>query len=300
MNLEFVAATKEQAKARIALTGPSGSGKTYTSLIIAAALAEAENTKVAVIDTEKGSASKYADEFTFHTLNLHHYDPAILPRALAAANTRGFGVVVIDSLSHFWIGQGGMLEQADQRAKGGNTFAGWKEVRPLERQMIDAITAYPGHIIATMRSKTAYEIETNERGKKVPVKVGTKPEQREGIEYEFDVVGDMDASNTLTVSKSRARALTNLVIHQPGPEFAGDVLTWLRAGVPSPDANTYRDRALAPDVTLDELREMHTEARRRGLLGAPVGDAAGEPTTLGELVTSVGRNLSQGQVSAAA
>lgn len=295
MKFEFVPATKEQAYGRIALTGPSGAGKTYTALTLGTAMAETLGTKVAVIDTEKASASKYADVFSFHALNLYHYDPAIVPEALAAASANGFGVVIIDSLSHFWAGTGGILEQADQRAVRGNTFAAWKDIRPIERRMMDAITAYPGHIIVTMRVKTAYEVQTTENGKKVPVKVGLKPDQREGIEYEFDLVGDMDVSNVLRVTKSRIPDLTNRVIPQPNADMAGEILSWLRAGVPSPDAHTYRERALAPEVTVDELRAIHAEARRRGLLGAPVVTADGTPTTLGELIVSVGTRMSQTQ-----
>ncbi|HZE34069.1 MAG TPA: ATP-binding protein, partial [Actinoallomurus sp.] len=182
----FAPATKEAAKARIALAGPSGSGKTYTALVTARALAAGG--KVAVIDTERESASLYADEFTFDTLNMHAYDPRDLVKALGAAGAAGYAVVIVDSLSHFWMGSGGMLEQVDHAAKrsyGGNSFGGWKEARPMERQMIDALLGYPGHVIVTMRTKTEWVVQENERGRKEPKKIGTKPEQRDGIEYEF-------------------------------------------------------------------------------------------------------------------
>lgn len=283
----FTPATKDEAKARIALTGPSGSGKTYTSLVLACALAD----NVAVIDTERGSASKYADEFGFSRLNLQTFEPPALIEALAAAAAAGFGAVVVDSMTHFWSGTGGMLEQVDAAAKrgyGGNSFGGWKEARPLERKMIDALVSYPGHVIVTMRSKTDYVIEENERGRKVPRKVGLKPEQREGIEYEFDIVGDLDHENTLVVTKSRARTIAGRVVSKPGPDFAADIAEWLGSGKPAADANAYRDRALATGATRQDLRALHTEVKGRGLLNAAVQDDTGETTTLGELIVRRG------------
>jgi AAA domain-containing protein len=197
---EFVPATKEQAKARVALAGPSGSGKTWTSLVLATVLAEGG--RFGVIDTERGSASKYAGPFTFDRLNLYTYDPRDLVKALAASASAGHAAVMIDSLSRFWGGTGGMLEIVDNAAKrsyGGNSFGGWKEARPIENDMIEAILGYPGHVIVTMRTKTAYEITKTDNGKTVPVKIGLQPEQRNGIEYEFDVVADMDLENNFTL-----------------------------------------------------------------------------------------------------
>ncbi|TDD77707.1 ATP-binding protein [Actinomadura rubrisoli] len=284
----FTPASKEEAKARIALTGPSGSGKTYTALILACALAD----QVAVIDTERGSASKYADEFAFSKLNLQSFEPGGLIQALAAAGAAGFGAVVVDSMTHFWSGTGGMLEQVDQAAKrgyGGNSFGGWKEARPLERKMIDALVSYPGHVIVTMRSKTDYVIEEDQRGRKVPRKIGLKPEQREGIEYEFDIVGDLDHENTLVITKSRARPIAGRVVSKPGPDFAADIAAWLGAGKPAADANAYRDQALDNARVKSELRALHTEVKSRGLLNAAVQDETGETTTLGELIVRRGQ-----------
>jgi len=287
MSFTFTPATKEEAKARIALTGPSGSGKTYTSLTLGTAL----GSNVAVIDTERGSASKYADEFTFSKLNMQTFEPAALIEALAAAAAAGFDVVIVDSLTHFWSGTGGMLEQVDAAARrgyGGNSFGGWKEARPLERRMIDALVSYPGHVIVTMRSKTDYVIEENERGRKVPRKVGLKPEQREGIEYEFDIVGDLDLENTLVVTKSRAKAIAGRVVQRPGPGFAEEIAAWLGDGKPAADALAYRDRALDKNASRSDLRALHAEVKGRGLLNAAVQDETGETTTLGELIVRRG------------
>lgn len=226
--LTFSKATKKAAKGRIALDGPSGSGKTYTALTIATTLGE----RIAVIDTEHGSASKYADLFGFDTLGLHRYSPQILIDALSAAGAAAYDVVVIDSLSHFWMGTDGMLEQVDKAAKrsGGHGMSGWKEMRPVERQMVEALLAYPGHVICTLRVKTDWVEGENARGKRQMMKVGTKAEQREGLEYEFDLVASMDLSNELTVVKSRCPALAGEIVTRPGRDFAEVFKAWLDDG----------------------------------------------------------------------
>jgi AAA domain len=284
----FEPATKAQAKARIALAGPSGSGKTWTALVLATTLGKS----IAVIDTERGSASKYAPPFTFQRLNMQRYDPRDLPRALAAAATQGFDVVIVDSLSKFWAGQGGMLEQVDNAARrgfGGNSFGGWKEARPMETAMIEALLSYPGHVIVTMRTKTAYEIIEDDRGRKVPTKIGLKPEQRDGIEYEFDIVGDMDLENTLTISKSRCSALSGEVIRRPGPDLAESILGWLSDGEAVLSAMDYRDQALRKSATYAELRTLYLTVKGAGLLGAAVADESGEAMGLGQLIVNQGK-----------
>jgi hypothetical protein len=294
----FEPATKDQAKARIALAGPSGSGKTWTSLLLAQTLGR----PVAVIDTERGSASKYADVFGFERLNMQRYDPRDLPKALAAAAAREFPVVIVDSLSKFWAGQGGMLEQVDNAAKrgyGGNSFGGWKEARPMETAMIEALLSYPGHVIVTMRTKTAYEIVEDERGRKVPMKIGLKPEQRDGIEYEFDIVGDMDLENTLTISKSRCSALAGEVVRRPGAPLAEAILAWLSDGREVPSAADYREEALSEDATYADLRALYVKVKAAGLLGAAVADPSGEAMSLEQLIVSTGKQAEAREAFAA-
>lgn len=292
MGFTFTPATKEQAKARIALAGPSGSGKTYTALVTARALAGPSG-RMAVIDTERESASLYADEFAFDTLNMHAYDPRDLAKALAAAAEARYDVVIVDSLSHFWMGIDGMLEQVDKAAKrsyGGNSFGGWKDARPIERAMIDALLAYPGHVIVTMRTKTEWVVQENDKGRKEPKRIGTKPEQREGIEYEFTIVGDMDLEHTLVISKSRAKPLSDAVIRTPDETFGLTVLDWLGQGKPMPSALDYRDEAIEAHATHAALRALYDQVKARGLLGASVIDDTGETVTLGELIVQRGKD----------
>jgi len=292
VTIQFTPAKRSAAKARIALTGPSGSGKTYTALTLSCAL----DPKVAVIDTERGRASLYVgiNAWTFDVLNPHTFSPNSLTEALGAASGAGYGVVVVDSLSHYWSGVDGMQEQADKRARNGNSFSGWKEARPDERRMLDALASYPGHIIVTLRTKTSYVIEEqvkNGRTISVPKKVGLKPDQREGIEYEFDLIGDLDTDNALTVSKTRLPMLSGAIIEKPDATLAATIGDWLADGEDTPGPLMYRGEALSEDATVDSLRKLHSEVQSLGLLNAPVTDANGTPTVLGALIVARGHEL---------
>lgn len=283
----FTEATKKEAKARIALEGISGSGKTWTALTIASALGK----RIGVIDTEHRSALKYAGIFSFHHLPLDSYDPRILIGALAAAGDQGIDVAVVDSMSHFWMGTGGMLEAVDNAAKraGGHGMSGWKEMRPVERQMIEAILAFPGHVIVTLRVKNDW-VEQEVRGRRQMVKVGTKAEQREGLEYEFDIVGSLSIDNELVVSKSRCPQLAGAVIAKPSLDLGHTIREWLEDGeAGAPTVADFRARAIADGVTRTDLLALHTEVRTAGLLAAPVLDLAGAAVSLGELIVQLGR-----------
>lgn len=228
----FKKATKAQSKARIALIGPSGSGKTYTALNLAKYLGQ----KVAVIDTERGSASKYADIFDFDVMELETFHPKNYIDGIKEAEACGYDVLIIDSLSHAWMGKDGALElveRAATRMKSGNTFAAWREVTPLHNELVDTMLRCNMHLIVTMRAKTEYIIETNEKGKQVPRKVGMAPIQREGLEFEFDIVADMDLDNNMIISKTRCSALAGGVFNKPGEEVANIIKAWLSDGVPA-------------------------------------------------------------------
>lgn len=253
MAIQFKRAVKSQAKARIGLIGPSGSGKTYTALLLAQAMGE----RIAVIDTEYGSASKYADEFQFDTLELSDFHPQNYIDGIKAAGHAGYDVVIIDSLSHAWAGSGGALELADRNAArySGNRFAAWRDITPLHNQLIEAMLSAPMHLIATMRSKMDYIQTEDSKGKKVVRKVGMAPIQRDGMEYEFDIVGDLDIDHNLIISKTRCRALDGVVINKPGKELAETVKAWLSDGEPLPDkpteAQAARMMALVKELALD-------------------------------------------------
>ncbi len=234
MSFQFKKATKTQSRLRMALIGPSGSGKTFTSLSIAVHL----GSKVAVIDTERGSASKYADQFAFDVLELETFEPTNYVDAIGAAENAGYDVIVVDSLSHAWMGKGGALEQVDLAAKRnkGNSYVGWRDVTPQHNAMVDAMLQCRSHLIVTMRTKTEYVLEENERGKKQPRKIGLAPVQREGLDYEFDVTGELDHDNNLVVDKTRCPALKGKVFQRAGEDIATVLRQWLSDGAPAPEA----------------------------------------------------------------
>jgi hypothetical protein len=230
----FRQATKTQSRARVALIGPSGSGKTYTALSIASGLGE----RVCVLDTERGSAAKYSDQFSFMVAaDMPDFSPDTYTRYIKAAEAEGFDVIVIDSLSHAWAGKGGALEMVDnEKARGGgNQFTAWKNVTPAHNGMVDAILQCHAHVIVTMRSKSEFVVEKDDSGKMVPRKIGLAPIQRDGLEYEFDVVADMDLAHTLVVSKTRCKALDGAVIRKPDGALADTLKAWLTDGAPIPE-----------------------------------------------------------------
>lgn len=234
MGFAFRKATKEQAKLRMAIDGPAGGGKTMSSLKIAAALVPGG--RVAVIDTERGSASKYADEHDFDVLELDSFGPESYVDAIRAASDAGYDVLIIDSLSHAWSGKDGALEQVDRHKD--KFGGGWRSVTPKHNELVDSILRAPMHVIATMRTKMEYvleEVTRNGRTIQQPRKVGMRPIQREGMEYEFDVVGDIDLDNTLTISKTRCPALNGKAFNRPGRDVAEMLRAWLTDGAPASD-----------------------------------------------------------------
>ena len=229
--IKFEKATKRQSRLRMALIGPSGSGKTYTALSLATVLADGG--RVAVADTERGSASKYSDIFDFDVMELESFSPQTYVQVIQAAEEAGYKVLVIDSLSHAWMGKDGALEMVDREAAKndrGNSFAAWRKVTPHHNNLVDAMLRCDMHLLVTMRTKTEYVQEKDEKGKTVIRKVGLQPVQRDGLEYEFDVVGDMNQDNQLIVGKTRCSALRGAVIDLPGKKLAQTLAAWLGTG----------------------------------------------------------------------
>lgn len=234
MPVTFTRATKEFARARVGLVGPAGSGKTFTGLLLATNMGD----RIAVIDTERGSASKYAHRFSFDHVIFETFDPRAYIDAIESAAGAKYDVLLIDSLSHAWSGKGGALDlqaAAVKRSKSGNSFDAWREITPIHNDLVDAMLQAPLHIIATMRTHVEYVVEEQQRNGRtihVPKKVGMKPIQREGLDFEFDIVGDMDDQNTWTITKSRCEDLNGKTINRPDQRTAKVILDWLTDGVP--------------------------------------------------------------------
>ena len=243
----FKKVTRAKTRLRLALDGPAGSGKSYTALRFAHALAhciredEGREATIAAIDTENGSLAKYAGEtedgivWDWSGIDLQDFSPTSYTQLIKIAEQNGFDILIIDSLSHAWQGSGGALDLVDKKknaSRSGNAFTdGWRDVTPMHNAMVDAIVRSSCHIIATMRTKTEWVMETDSRGKVVPRKIGMAPVQRAGMEYEFDIVGDIDQeTHTLTISKTRFKGIDNAQIVKPGLNFFVPIWHWLNSG----------------------------------------------------------------------
>ena len=206
MAMQFKKAQRRLSKLRLAIQGPSGSGKTYGALLLAKGLGGS----IAVIDTEHGSASLYADIEgmpEFDVLDLEApYTPERYIEAITAAEKAGYDTLIIDSMSHEWNGQGGCCELNEALASSkyrGNTWSAWSETTPRHRKFVDKMLASKCHIIATLRSKSDYLV-SDENGRKKIQKIGLKAEQRDGMDYEFTIVFDVAVdTHNCTTSKDR-------------------------------------------------------------------------------------------------
>lgn len=250
----FQKASKKKQKLRLAVYGPSGAGKTFSALRIAKGIGG----RVAVIDTEHGSASKYADRFDFDVCELKGKTIEEYIDALKAA--RGvFDVVIIDSMSHAWQQ---LLEEIERIAKAkykGNTWAAWSEGTPMQRDLVEAILSFTGHIIVTMRSKTEW---STEKDSKNPKRVGLAPEQGKGIEYEFDVLMEISAEHIAVIQKDRSGKFQDKTIEKPGEEFGRELAAWLDQGeeLPRP-ALVATPKSSTPDTGAAD--EANVAARRK-------------------------------------
>jgi hypothetical protein len=223
MSIQVRQAQKKQKKAKIAIAGGPGCGKTYTALRVGQELVDPtlnRKAKVLMIDTEQGSSELYADEFSFDVVTPKEYTPESVTEYIDYAEKNGYDVLVLDSFSHFWIGEGGALDRV------GGQFANWKNVTPKFNRMIDRLIDAKVHIICCMRLKVAYEVVENEKGKKEPKRLGLEPIMRNDIEYTFNVYGTLDQTNTLAILKTRHRKQIplNSTWYQPGEAFASALL----------------------------------------------------------------------------
>lgn len=231
-------AQRKVAKARVGVTGPSGSGKTLSALLMAYGMVE-DWDKIGLIDTENRSADLYAETIKagvhigeFPKIDIEPpYTTEKYIEAIKAFEDHGVEVIIIDSLSHAWAGEGGLLEQKDQVAKTGNknSYTAWAEMTPKQNKMVESILKSKCHVFTTMRSKTEYVLEANDKGKQVPRKVGMAPVQRDGLEYEFTLVMDLTADHISTVSKDRT-GLFDGTYFTPSVETGKKLLDWLESG----------------------------------------------------------------------
>jgi hypothetical protein len=230
--MAFQKAQRKKAKLRLALCGPSGSGKTYSALLIAQGLAP--NGRIALIDTERGSGELYSDLVDY---DVDQLSPPFTPKRyielIQEAEQAGYDVLIIDSLSHAWSGEGGILDLHDKAvaaSRSGNSFTAWREVTPQHNALVEKVLGANLHVITTMRTKTAYDMVDDGNGKKRPIKIGLAPVQRDGMEYEFTVVMDLSIDgHVATAMKDRTRLFDGQHFI-PTPETGAMLKEWLEVG----------------------------------------------------------------------
>ena len=228
--MKLTKAQRKKVFLRLNLSAPSGAGKTYSALLMAYGIT-GDWGKVAVIDTENGSASLYSHLGEFNVIDLEPpFSPERYVEALKACEDAGMEVVIIDSSSHEWNGAGGCLEINEKLAAAkykGNTWSAWNETTPRHDAFVNKVLHTRAHVITCTRSKT----ETVLDGNKVK-KVGMKDIQREGWEYELTVSLSIDRdTHMVTASKDRTGLFFNADPFVITVETGALIRNWCESGI---------------------------------------------------------------------
>jgi len=257
--MAFAKAERTQLYLRCALFGPSGSGKTMTGLRMAKGIAEKMGVPFAVIDTESRSATKYADRFDFEVDNLDKKTVEHYIASMNEAEKAGYKVLFIDSLSHAWRELTEEVDRITQSSASKNSVLSWAKVTPKQKRFITAILNFPGHIIVTMRSKTEWVIGEGKDGKTAPQKLGLAPEQGKGIEYEFDLLIEMDQKHNAVITKDRTGKFQDETIEKPGEEFGAALYEWLASGKPETAVEAAGKTPSKPEKAMPKLEKPKDE-----------------------------------------
>ncbi len=285
----FRKAERRKAKLRLAITGPAGSGKTYGALLIAQGLGG----RIAMIDTENGSGDLYADtcDYDVETLTAPYSIQKYL-ESIHEAEASGYNVLIIDSLSHAWNGEGGLLDMHNKitkNMKSGNSYAAWGQITPWHNRLIETMLGSSCHIIATMRSKTDYAQLQNDRGRTEIRKVGLAPVQRDGMDYEFTVVFDLSMEHTVTVSKDRT-SMFDRQVFTITPDTGRILRDWLNTGADfQPTAQDIRNTISRLYHGYLELFEQDSQAAQAAM--QRVTDGRGSKDWTQEDVKNLGEDL---------
>lgn len=222
----FVKAKKSRGKHRIAIAGPSGSGKTMTAMI----LAKEFGPKVALVDTEYHSAELYADIYNFDVMVIDApFGVEKYVSALEMAIAAKYDTIIFDSISPMWDGEGGLLELKERIAgrSGKNSYTAWGDITPLYKRFVYHMLESPIHVISTVRSKQEYAMTKDADGSTKVTKLGMGMIQRPGMEYEYNVVFDMDMKHNALASKDRTNMFSSTIPFPMDDKVGKQLMAWL-------------------------------------------------------------------------
>jgi hypothetical protein len=250
--MELKQSNRNQARIRVAMSGPSGSGKSYSSLLLAYGICQ-DWRRIAVIDTEHQSAHLYSHLGEYNVLNLTApYTPERYIEAITTCEKAGMDVIVLDSISNEWDGDGGILDIHAQI--GGNSYTAWSRVTPRHNALVQKILSSGSHIISTIRSKQDYVI-TEKNGKSVPEKVGMKGIQRDGLEYDYTIVFELDIYNNVNCTKDRTQLFNSRIAFKIDDTTGKKIMQWCK------DGEGYQTKVLEEMIrsckTIDELNNLY-------------------------------------------
>jgi hypothetical protein len=226
--MQLQTAERKQAKIKMALQGPTGSGKTKSSLLLAYGLAQ-DWTKIAIIDSENKSAHFFANLGKYNVLTITPpFEPEKYVEAINHAVRKGMEVIIVDSISAEWEGAGGILDIHASMA--GNSYTNWKDVTPRHHEFVQAMLQAPVHVIATIRSKQDYVLVLKD-GKQVPEKVGLKGITRDGMDYEFTLLFELDIKHYASAGKDRTEIFMDKPPFKITSETGKQILKWCNEGI---------------------------------------------------------------------
>jgi hypothetical protein len=248
-------ATRLKAKIRLGLSAVSGGGKTYSALLIAKGMCNGDLSKVAIIDTENGSADLYSNLGEYNVFPIESpYTPEKYINAIKECENAGIEVIIIDSITHEWDGKGGILDISNSMT--GNSYTNWAKITPRHQAFIDSILQSKCHIITTVRRKQDYELTTNSNGKLVPQKVGLKEVTRDGYEYELTVNLELDTNHQSTASKDRTGLFAGQPPFVPNEATGKMILDWCESGLDISESVKNAVLNLSNCKTIDELKML--------------------------------------------
>ncbi len=299
----FVQASREELFIKMGISAASGAGKTLTALKLAKYLSRTNDGKrnyIALGDSESGRASKYAgqpDVPQFDTVfigpnspykEFRTYHPVeTYVKLITLAEDLGYDVLVLDSLSHAWVGSpGGTFDIKESHTRGKDERSGWRVATPIFDKLMEKIIGCQIHLICTLRAKQDYFRDEKKEGG-LPSRTGLDPIFRPDKEYDFDFWTEMDLAHNLYVVKGYD--LTDKRYNKPGEDFANDILDWLRGGsrdyvygngMPVPNHpttrrifNEYRTAVGSVAESKEALQSWHTANQERTEAPINVGDS---------------------------